>query len=382
MIFIISPLLRAFIFAIHSLIVEVKLSSAKSARIVVAHNEDPSVAVQKFAKIYGLENDAVHMLYTVVQQALQARNDAIARAQLAAEEAERRLLAEQARLAAEAAAEAEAEAAALHHHNHSGHGRRRQHRKKVVDENGNVSYIPYDDDGNGEFYDENGEEYSEDYDDDAEGDGLDGEDMDSSNNPPMMVLAGYDDYGQPIYAPAPNSNNNNNHHHHQNRSRRNRPRNQQEAAVAHAHSRDGSHSHHRGHHAGNNNHSHSYHSHHTGGGYDNHHTNYHHHNNMITGNMPRTLSEELDMIHVDEEYSSYTGTSSDLSDEDGDSEDDEDEDESDMEDSEMDEEDDDEDEEGDENGEEENEDGVVVKKPKTTRRRRSTKRPSILSQFF
>eukprot|EP01033_Poteriospumella_lacustris_P001984 gene1984-1443_t len=179
------------------LIVDVRLSAARTVKLVVAHREDPQEAVQRFAQIYGLRDVEMQVVMTVAQQALQARNEAIARAQAEADEAERRLHEEQeARRAEEAAAAFEAEAAA---------------------------------------------------------------------------------YGRPIYVPMPPAQHTHHPHH---------------AASAHrsrSHSRDGSPPQHF--------HPHSR-SHPSLAGYDPHHARMH---------MPRTLSEELEMIHVDEEYSTAPG---------------------------------------------------------------------------
>lgn len=300
---------------------EVKLSAVKSARIVVGHNEDPLSAVKKFAKIYGLEADAVQVLLAVVHQAIQARTDAISRAQAEAEEAERRLREEQECLAAEAAAAAalEAEELALRHQkmteqlgkHHKRRGKIAQH--PVLNEHGEEFFLEDDQD----------EEEGDDDDDDYEND--------SHRHPegPTMILTGYDNYGNPIYAPA-------------------------ELHYQQQHQ----HLHHNHHHLGPHTYSREHHSPHNNNGY--------HQHGQLHGYAPHgmmTLSDELDMIPVEDEYSSYTGTSSELSDYDNGDED--------ADDEEFDSDDDQE-------GSEEN-DG---RKQRTRPRRDSSKRPSILSQFF
>lgn len=342
------------------------MSAAKSARISVGHNEDPLSAVQKFAKIYGLESDAVQVLLTVVQQAMQARNDAIARAQAEAEEAEQRLREEQARIAAEIEAQELAAAAALREQEllarrqaEAAGKKRRKHKKRmmqrVINDHGEEEDVYYED-----HQEENVDDEDEYDDDDEKEDDHEGEDDDGPDHAQeiesMMVLTGYDNYGNPIYAPVDP------HRYHVSEGARSRARSQARGV------------------GGNNN---------TVGNVSNgHHPHHHHHPSYPSYNNggasphgsgglmhPRTLSDELDMVHVEDDYSSYTGTSSDLSDDLVEDDDDEDED------------DDDEDEDYDsEEEDEENEEGTGTgggeKKARRMRRRSSSKRSSILSQFF
>jgi hypothetical protein len=305
------------------LIVEVKLSAAKSARIIVGHNEDPLSAVQKFAKIYGLEAEAVQVLLTVVHQAIQARADAITRAQAEAEEAERRLREEEARLAAEAAAAAtlKAEELALRQQQMAeqlGKHRKRsgkipQHR--VVNEHGEDVFL------------------EDEQDDDAD----DGDDFENDFHPEeSSLITGYDNYRNPIYA----------------------------AGEHHRQLHNLNHHHHHGHHP--RTYSRDHHSPHSSNGY-------HQHGQQHGYAAPHgmmALSDEMDMIPVEDEYSSYTGTSSDLSDYDDDHDDDDDDD--------YDSDDDEDETNSDEGGSAGNE----GKKQRPRRRRDSSKRPSILSQFF
>lgn len=369
-----------------SLIVDVRLSAARTVKLVVAHREDPQEAVQRFAQIYGLRDVEMQVVMTVAQQALQARNEAIARAQAEADEAERRLHEEQeARRAEEAAAAFEAEAAAAMRSQQTRSSRRARprrgpRRRKIITETGEVFYetmdfSPHDDDGDGFDAGHDGDDADatgaphHDHDDDANADALHDDALhgdlhvdddgvafsDDEDVEEVVFLSGYDEYGRPIYVPMPPAQHTHHPHH---------------AASAHrsrSHSRDGSPPQHF--------HPHSR-SHPSLAGYDPHHARMH---------MPRTLSEELEMIHVDEEYSTYTGTSSDLSDDDPDEDELEDEDEEDdyLDDEEEDEEDED------EEDDVAKADGAVLteeqaekRQQQKRRRRSSTKRPSILSQFF
>ena len=51
-----------------SLIVDVRLSAARTVKLVVAHREDPQEAVQRFAQIYGLRDVEMQVVMTVGQQ--------------------------------------------------------------------------------------------------------------------------------------------------------------------------------------------------------------------------------------------------------------------------------------------------------------------------
>ena len=368
-----------------SLIVDVRLSAARTVKLVVAHREDPQEAVQRFAQIYGLRDVEMQVVMTVAQQALQARNEAIARAQAEADEAERRLHEEQeARRAEEAAAAFEAEATAMRSQqtrsSRRARPRRGPRRRKIITETGEVFYETMDfsphDDGvgfdaghDGDDADATGATRHDHDDDDADADALhddthgdlhvddDGAPFsDDEDVEEVVFLSGYDEYGRPIYVPMPPAQ----HTHH--------PHHPASAHRSRSHSRDGSPPQHF--------HPHSR-SHPSLTGYDAHHARMH---------MPRTLSEELEMIHVDEEYSTYTGTSSDLSDDDPDEDELEDEDEDD---DYLDDEEEEDEEDEDEEDDVAKADGVVLteeqaekRQQQKRRRRSSTKRPSILSQFF
>lgn len=56
--------------SIYSLIVDVKLSSNRSARIRVQHGDDPAELAIRFAKIYSLDKDATTVLETVLKESM------------------------------------------------------------------------------------------------------------------------------------------------------------------------------------------------------------------------------------------------------------------------------------------------------------------------
>jgi hypothetical protein len=53
-----------------SLIVDVKLSANRNARIRIAEGDDPAELASRFAKIYSLDKDATHILETVLRQSM------------------------------------------------------------------------------------------------------------------------------------------------------------------------------------------------------------------------------------------------------------------------------------------------------------------------
>jgi hypothetical protein len=58
------------IFFFFSLIVDVKLSANRNARIRISHGDDPVELANKFAKIYSLDKDATKILETVLRQSM------------------------------------------------------------------------------------------------------------------------------------------------------------------------------------------------------------------------------------------------------------------------------------------------------------------------